>query len=539
MQDLKYLREYAAAMENPCGFIETYFKTFDLTQSRFVPFKLFDTQKELILNMATERFNIATKPRQAGVSTTVAAYAAVILALSPSTNPEKVVVAANKLATAQEFLDKVRGFAAQIPSVFWGEKYQHDKELDGHIVGKGSTRKLQFVNGSVIIAMPNKPDALRGHTPTLLIIDEAAFIERGDEMYSAAMAATSTGGKVTLISTPNGFDRLYYQVYNKAKSGDNGFKITEFKWYYDPRYNKDLIWQKKSETGELLTIKESIFDKKHLMKRANDGWTASSSWYRTQVANSVNKKAVAREYDVKFEGSAGNVIEYEFMDFHRSHYVYRDLDQPDKPAPFLLGEENRIWIWEYPKENCKYIMGVDVASGNADDYSAVTIYNMDTGEQAFEYKAKLRPEALAYLVEQYGLMYKSLTVVDTTGGYGDIVVYELQKRAYPHLYVKNPNRVNDLGVPVAGLKITSENRAKIIGNLVSYVEGYAIKIKSRRMISEMETFVWINNRANHMVGYNDDLIMAHAIMIHIWHTHYQVVERHTKSNEAILNYWLS
>jgi hypothetical protein len=48
-------------VHNPIHTIETYLETFDLTQEKFVPFKLFDQQKEAIQNYETQRFNILLK----------------------------------------------------------------------------------------------------------------------------------------------------------------------------------------------------------------------------------------------------------------------------------------------------------------------------------------------------------------------------------------------------------------------------------------------------------------------------------------------
>ena len=62
-------------------------------------------------------------------------------------------------------------------------------------------------------------DALRGYTPTILIFDEAAFIDADDDFWSACMASLSTGGKVIVISTPNGFDPIYYSIYDQVVKG--------------------------------------------------------------------------------------------------------------------------------------------------------------------------------------------------------------------------------------------------------------------------------------------------------------------------------
>ena len=68
-----------------------------------------------------------------------------------------------------------------------------------------------------IRALATSKDALRGFTPTFLIMDEAAFIDNGSEVFGAALASLGTGGKISLISTPNGMDPLYYKIYDEAR----------------------------------------------------------------------------------------------------------------------------------------------------------------------------------------------------------------------------------------------------------------------------------------------------------------------------------
>ena len=89
------LQEYAKCIIDPCYAITTYFETFDKTNEGFVPFKLFEKQVEVIRAYQNHRFNMITKPRQAGVSTTTAAYAAVVAAFADKKNPEQILILAN------------------------------------------------------------------------------------------------------------------------------------------------------------------------------------------------------------------------------------------------------------------------------------------------------------------------------------------------------------------------------------------------------------------------------------------------------------
>ena len=231
------LKIFARCLGEPIYAIETFLKTFDLTQEGMVPFKLFHKQKEIIKSYEKYNRNLVTKPRQAGVSTTTAAFIAVKTAFGDPDSPHKVLILANKQTLAQEFLKKIKEFLDQIPYWVWGL----DEGTDYLEINSKGHIKLKS-NGCEIRALATSKDALRGFTPTFLVMDEAAFIDNGADVFAAAIASLGTGGKIALISTPNGMDPLYYKTYDGAKNKENNFNVVEMKWYQDVRYNRGLFW---------------------------------------------------------------------------------------------------------------------------------------------------------------------------------------------------------------------------------------------------------------------------------------------------------
>ena len=268
-------KEYAKCLASPVYAIETYLETFDKTQEGFVPFKLFPRQKEIIYAYDKHRFNLITKPRQAGVSTTTAAYMGIKVGFADVDNPEAVLIIANKQELAFEFLAKIKDFVSQLPRWVWGsEYYGTTKNEEKSIFLTDSKKEIKLPNGSRVKAVATSKDALRGFTPTYLVMDEAAYIDNGAEVFGAALTALGTGGRATLISTPNGMDSLYYKTYDQARSKKNDFNIIEMKWYEDLRYNKDLRWVK-----EDLIEDEVEFTFDSYQRRISEGWKPTSSWY--------------------------------------------------------------------------------------------------------------------------------------------------------------------------------------------------------------------------------------------------------------------
>ena len=536
------LTEYVKCIQNPVHAIETYLETKDLTQGGFVPFRLFPRQKEIVNSYEKHRFNLVTKPRQAGISTTTQAYMAIKAAFCDPDSPETILVIANKLKLAQKFVRGIKDYLGQVPRWAWGPDYYGSPENEKRsIFVTDSKIELELPNGTQIIAVATSEDALRGYTPTYLVFDEAAFIDNGDAVYAAAMSSCATGGKVMLISTPNGMDPLYYKTYEQSKIGKNAYNIIEMRWYEDPRYNKDLRWIKKNEQGEIVEeIEEFEFIVDKYEGKLKDGYKPTSSWYEgmCQTLNN-NSRKIAQELDVSFLGSGGNVINDEDIVFHEENNV--------KDPLWVDGREQEFWIWEKPEEGHKYIMGVDVARGDGEDLSTIVIIDFTTMTQVMEYQGKIRPDKLAEVVYEYGNLYKAYTVVDITGGMGVSTVLKLLELNYRHLHYDEPrgkilnSKKAQLDLHTKGNQTPGFNingvRTPMVDHLEYMVRSNSINIRSRRTTSEMKTFVYKNGKADHMDGYHDDLLMAFAMPLWVLEHSFKKLEKMEKQSKAMLASW--
>src|SRR5207247_1924247 len=73
--------------------------------------------------------------------------------------------------------------------------------------------RLVFRNGSVIEALPNNPDTVRGETLNVVVLDEFAYIEHDKELYDAIIFALSTtNGSFYGTSTPGSQDSLFFKM---------------------------------------------------------------------------------------------------------------------------------------------------------------------------------------------------------------------------------------------------------------------------------------------------------------------------------------
>jgi hypothetical protein len=526
-------------MRNTPYALRTYLQTYDNTVSKYVPLELFPDQVSLLEDYENHNENIALKYRQAGVSTVTAAWSSKKLAFARKEKPEKILIIANKLDTSVEMANKIRGFIEQWPA--WvGIAFSAEKN---------SQRHFKLNNGCEVKSVATSKDALRGYTPTILIFDEAAFIEADGDFWSACMASLSTGGKVIVVSTPNGYDPIYYEIYDQALRGMNDFKISEMFWHRDPRYTKDLYMVKTNDLVHYLLNREdypidtvidlstdSPYERDHgiVTDYIEKGYKPCSSWFEGMVKKlKYDRRKVAQELECNFLGSGDNVFDSELM-----QNISKNQLRP--PQAKLMG--NALWIFKEPVNGHKYVMGVDVSRGDSEDFSSIQIIDFDEREQVLEYVGKIPPDVLAEIAYKWGTMYNAYCVIDITGGMGVSTARKMQELQYqPGLYVDGVDTSNKwkwdpkINDRIPGINFNTK-RVQIIAAFEENVR-HGFKIYSHRTYNEMNTFVYINGRPDHQKGQHDDCIMGLSMALYIAEKSFQSITKVVNHTKAMLNSW--
>jgi hypothetical protein len=532
------LMEYVKCMRDTPYALRTYLQTYDNTVSKYVPLELFPDQISLLEDYENYNENIALKYRQAGVTTVTAGWASKKLVFAKKERPEKILIIANKLDTSVEMANKIKAFVSQWPS--WTNA--------GFSVDKNSQKHYKLTNGCEVKAVATSKDALRGFTPTILIFDEAAFIEADSDFWSACMASLSTGGKVIVVSTPNGYDAIYYEIYDQALRNMNDFKITEMFWYRDPRYTKDLYLVKTDNVIHYLLNKEeydkdniiswgdiSFDDRDYIKLREimDEGYKPCSSWFEGMVKKlKYDKRKVSQELECNFLGSGDNVFDSVLLQKIRENMI-------TEPQTKMMG--NALWIWKEPVIGHKYVMGVDVSRGDSEDFSSFQIIDFDTREQVAEYVGKLPPDTMAEICYKWANMYSCFVVIDITGGMGVSTARKMQEMGYKNLYVDGVDSANKWKYdPKALEKIPGINfnnkRVQIIASFEE-VMRHDFKIYSARLYNEMNTFIYISGRPDHQKGHHDDLIMSIAMATYVAESSFSNLTKVTEHTKAMLDSW--
>ena len=570
LQQIK--KDYALcyADKSRITFIEKYLSTFNATKGKKTQFHCFPRQRAFLKALAENRNVVAIKPRQCGITTLSSAWVTAQCAFASKDAPETVLCIANKLEQAQEIIIKIRDFLEQVPRWIWGPEYfspdpESEKNLKSIFV-KDAKGMLQLFNGCRIIARASGPNASRGISAvSVLILDEAAFIEEGVAAFTTAAAtmASNPNSKTVMVSTPNGRDELYYNTYRQALSHENNFVAVQFRWYQDPRFNKYLVWKKKNEdTGEWEYDQDPIvddegsvkYDEERWARLEHNGWKPSAPWYDEMCKQFNNDSMkIAQELDVSFMGSADNVVAPEFIEMQEKLNTREPLDDFHDP----LVEET--WFWKRPIEGHRYILACDPSRGVSADRTAIEIIDMDGRdengmpiiEQVAEYVGKKLGDDIGALCYQYATMYNdAFIVVDCTGGQGDAAILTLIQMGYKNMYYEDSNQktytvqrstknYDGYTDKLPGFHFQG-NRYPVLANFAGLVRNNEFKIRSARVINELETWIFKgeNARIDHQDGAHDDTLTALAMGLFVMQYTVNRIQNTANKDKAILNAYM-
>jgi hypothetical protein len=566
--------EYRRCFQDKTGqyFIEHYLSTFNADVVKETPFILFPRQIAFLKSLRDNSNTIAIKHRQAGITTVSSGWATYKCVFADKKAPETILCIGNKLDTSQQIIEKMGVFLDQVPRWMWGSEFYHpdpdnEKNKKSIYVARNK-QKLELFNGCKIYARSSGKHAARGISAvSILIFDEAAMIENGPEVYSQAVACTATLGskaRIIMISTPKGKDQLYYKTYDKALKGENNYTPVEFKWFQDPRYNRNLEWHRKNEDGNdeeifkeptIGTRGEIEYNEEHWRNMERDGWIPTSPWYITMCATfNQDQMLIDQELNVSFLGSSDNVVPVDTIEAQRDQNNVEITDNWPYSDPMV----KETWIWKPPIEGHRYIAACDNSSGSAEDYTAIQILDVDAIDektntpyidQVLEYNGKITGELAAQLINQYAHTYNdALVVVEDIGGYGSATILALLGMKYPNLYYDDPGlktptimkkyvdyQVNKDG-KLPGFH-TSNVRFQMISKFVELLKNNGLRIRSRRVINELETWVFKNGRPDHMDGFHDDLLTCLSMAVYVMEFSLLRNELQKKKDSAMLGAW--
>jgi len=453
-------QEFIKCAKDPVYFMKKYYTIQHPKRGR-IKFNLYPFQETVLGHMDNEDYMIINKSRQLGISTLCSAYSLWMMLFHKDKN---VLCIATKQETAKNMVTKVRFAYDNLPQWLRIKTVEHNK------------LSLRLANGSQIKATSASSDAGRSEAVSLLLIDEAAFIDNIDEIFASAQQTLATGGGCIALSTPYGTGNWFHSTWVKAEARENTFLPIRLPWTVHPERNEE---------------------------------------WRDEQDIILGPRMAAQECDCDFSTSGDTVIEPDILNFYEKTYI--------KDPSERRGIDGNLWIYEIPDYSKTYTVVADVARGDGKDYSAFHVFDIDNAVQVAEYKAQIGTKDYANVLFAVATEYNDALLVVENANVGWAVIQQLIDRGYRNLYYSPKmdtalsnadqylNKYENGNAMVPGFTTSLKTRPLVISKMVSYIHEKSVIIQSKRLIEELRTFVWKNGKAQALGGYNDDLVMAFGI----------------------------
>lgn len=455
-QDYRKLlaQEYMRCAKDPAYFMRKFCYIQHPIRGRIL-FNLYPFQEEVLHLFRDSKNIIVLKSRQLGISTLGAGYSLWLMLFHKDKN---VLCLATTQATARNLVSKVIFMYEQLPAWLKVPTVQKNK------------LSMWLKNGSKITAKSSNSDAARSEAVSLLLVDEAAFIDNIEETFAAAQQTLATGGQAMLLSTPNGMGNFFHKTWAKAEMGENTFVPVRLPWQVHPERTQE--------------------------------------WRDRQDAD-LGPKYAAQECDCDFMASGDTAFETDDMTFYEQTYAQDPVER--------RGMDGNLWIWEYPDYSKSYMVSADVARGDGADYSAFHVWDIEACTQVAEYKGQLTPRDYGAMLTAIASEYNNALLVVENANIGWSTIEEIIHREYPNLFYGDNSTLDtaesyaskmDRGKLTPGFTMSMRTRPLVISKMYDYIHQKAAIIRSKRLMLEMRTFIWKNGKAQAAEGYNDDLVMS-------------------------------
>lgn len=474
--------EYLKCAGDPIYFLKKY--VYIQTSDGRMLFNPYLFQEKLLHLLNKNDRVLILKSRQLGITTLTAAYALWLMLFKKD---QSILALAPTQEKARNIVDKVRFAYAQLPS--WMK------------VPSLEDNKLSLIlnNGSKIKAASGASESARGYTANVLILDEAAFIENAEDLWGSAQQTLATGGIAIVLSTPNGVGQWFHQQWVGAEAEENNFIPIRLPWSVHPSRN--------------------------------------AKW-REDQDKELGKRLAAQECDCSFISSGDTYFESEDLEY----YMERTKDPIEQRGP-----HKDYWIWEYPMPDRTYMVVVDTAKGDGSDSSVIQVIDVFTGSQVAEYRGDMDTKMLSKFSVSIAVEYNNALLVVENTGLGHATISDVLELNYNNIYYSpkgdttnvsqylNKMYDYDISKMTPGFTTSTKTRPEVLLSFKQYVRDHSISLNSRRLISEMSTFVWKNGKPIAQTGYHDDCVMSYAIGLFLRDSAVEYRARGIDLQRALLN----
>ena len=309
-----------------------------------VPFKGWDAQNKALQEFHENRLNLILKARQMGITWIALYYCTHDLIF----NVGHTVVALSKTEDdAKELVRRMSVVLENMPEILKG----------GGLTWRSTSTAIYITDGkltSTFKAFPASPSAGRSFTGNILLLDEWAFQEAAEEIWTSAYPTINrpTGGKVIGLSTikkgtlfeslwieDNAFHKIFLSVFSDPRRTQEWYESTA----------KDLgvkIKQEYPRTAEeaLSNLGGSFFGEFDYSKHTCDPFTIPKDW---TIYNTLDYGLdMFAHYKVAIDNDN---VAYVFHEIYESGLIISEAADRVKLAELDEKEDGSVETWYKPR----------------------------------------------------------------------------------------------------------------------------------------------------------------------------------------------
>ena len=392
----------------------------------------------------------------------------------------------------------------------------------------------------------NKPTGVgRSKTFQRAHLDELAFWTDPKQLTKAMFPTfNAVDGFYVMISTPNGRNDAWHNLWRKAEAGDVDWnpiyipfyrrektyslpipKGVELKLTEDEEAIKAQVlkkenfvikdevfnWRRKTIQGFIATDgDDKMFNQEYSSNAEESFQTSAITAYPLGIINKLMK----RTYNPKWVGE----ISYDF-DTGRPKLSMREVTLDEELE--YPKSHNRFFVWKRERAGAKYVVGVDVSLGNdGGDFSSVHVVDISEDLQKDEVVAVwhgyIDPESLAEVVLAICWMYNEALAAVEVNSMGMVTNNKLVRSyEYENIYrYKHLDKLTHWMTDIIGFWTNDKTKRALMSKMSKILIDDTLIIPDKNTVDEFYDFTEDGAEGD---GAKDDLMMSLHIAVYCGH----------------------
>lgn len=447
-------------------------------------------------------------------------------------------IIAHEEEASQNLYNMYKRFYENLPQVLAPmRKRNNAKELlfENPTMDDVEKRRNPGLQSTVKVATAKNTATGRSQTINYLHASEVAFWGDPKTTFTGLLQCVPRTAKSTVImeSTANGVGDYFYDMWNNAVEGRNDFVPLFFAWFEMDEYRipfdteeakeefvKIVNYEFKDQEGNIVHTEEY-----EIMKDFDLDYE-QLNWRKWCINNNCNG-------DVEqFHQEYPCTPEEAFIASGRPRFAVSTLKQYNRGCAtgdigrleysgskviFTPDANGDVEIWEHPKENKFYCIGVDVAEGLATgDYSVAYVGN-DKFDITMRYRTHIDPDLLGKEVVKIAKYYNDAYIGVEANNHGHTTLRAIADLEYWNIYfAKTFDKITDTITKKVGWQTNNRTKPLMIDKLAEFIRNKWLGIKDKVLIRECYTYVRDDKGStNAQLGCHDDCVMACAILLQL------------------------